>query len=123
VTLSLYLILFLLAAAHTLMALAASVTVLRDGSLDTVQATGKLVISWFLLFGGPLFILHVMSEHSPELLPDWTKRAPVRWMLFNAAGAPKKNGDRIGNDDGRLRQSDASDIASGTEGTCGGADD
>ena len=67
---------------HSFIAIAASIAILRDSSLDFIQVIGKLLICWLLIFVGPLIILKLISEYSPETLPKVAKSGPLAYLLF-----------------------------------------
>lgn len=67
---------------HSFLALTASVAVFRDNSLDYVQLIGKLLVCWLFIFIGPLTILKLISEYSPEILPKIATTGPLAYLLF-----------------------------------------
>ena len=109
--------------AHVIVATTATVVVLRDKSLGRLQTISKIVASWVVLYAGPLFILYVVNEHSPELVPKFAQSGLLHFFLF-APIRPQQHGDNpMGNEGGYYQNSDASDLGIGGEGTCGAGGD
>jgi hypothetical protein len=75
-------ILACLALAHVIVATTATIVVLRDSSLKRFQVWGKIASSWILIYVGPIFILYVMNEQSPHLVPKYAKKGIIHWLLF-----------------------------------------
>ena len=115
-----YGILVALVLAHLIMAITASVVIIRDNSLGLSQIVFKLIVAWVGLFIGPQFILYVMNEHSPELIPNYAQTGLIHSLLFLPIKPPPHNDRPEGNDGGSFQNTDASDIGFGGEGTCGG---
>jgi hypothetical protein len=77
-----FVILTFLILAHLVAAVTATIVVLRDRSLSEFQRFWQLTISWFGIYVGPLFILYLINEHSPELVPGYAQEGFVHWALF-----------------------------------------
>lgn len=113
-----YGILLALLSAHIVVAITATVVVLRDKSLEKSRMVGQLAVSWLVLYAGPLFILYVTNEHSPDLLPQFVTTGILHYLLF-APIKPPHSENPLANDGGYYQNADASDIGFDTGGTCG----
>ena len=109
--------------AHTIVAATATIVVLRDRTLSRSQVISKVLISWLVLYVGPLFILYVMNEHSPELVPRYAQRGVLHILLFAPVKPPRHGENPLGNEGGYYKNSDASDLGIGGEGSCGAGSD
>lgn len=117
-----YSILGALLLAHMIVAATATVVVLRDGNSDRFQVISKILVSWIVIYAGPLFILYVMNEHSSEVVPEFAKSGFLHYLLF-APIKPSHRDNLLANEDGSYPNSDASDLGIGGEGTCGAGGD
>jgi len=115
----LYAILGALLLAHVVVATTATIVVLRDKSLERFQTISKIVASWLLIYAGPLFILYVMNEHSPELVPRFAQSGLLHVLFFAPVKPPPHGDNPLGNEGGYYQNSDASDLGIGGEGSCG----
>jgi len=118
-----YAILIALAAAHIFVAATATLVVLRDRTLEPTQIVFKILVSWVFIYAGPLFVLYVMNEHSPELLPRYVRRGLLHAIFFGPIKPPPHADNPASNDAGHYQNSDASDTGIGGEGTCGAGGD
>jgi len=118
-----YLILGTLLLAHIFVAATATITVLRDKSLEPFQVVGKILISWFGVYIGPLFVLYIMNEHSPELVPDYAQTGILHWTLFLPIRPPSQGDALFGGESEGYQSTDVSDIGIGGEGSCGAGGD
>lgn len=118
-----YAVLIALAAAHVFVAATATLVVLRDRTLEPIQTIFKIVVSWVFVYAGPLFILYVMNEHSPELLPGYARSGLLHAIFFGPIKPPPHGYHPVSNDAGQYRNSDASDIGIDGEGACGSGGD
>lgn len=57
----------------------ACMCVVLDADLETIQKIGQLGVIFFVPVLGPLFILHIVSQHSPELV----QRLYIPWPFKN----------------------------------------
>lgn len=71
-----------LALAHLVAAVTATIVVLRDETLSRFQVAGQLAISWLGIYAGPLLILYLINDHSPELVPTYAQEGLLHWALF-----------------------------------------
>jgi len=105
------------------MAVTATLVVLRDKSLERFQIIPKILVSWLVPYAGPLFILYVMNDHSPELIPKFAQRGPLHALLFAPIKPPPHGDNPMSNDGGYYQNGDASDLGIGGEGSCGAGGD
>jgi len=119
----LYAILGALLLAHVIVATTATVVVLRDKSLERFQTISKMLVSWVIIYAGPLFVLYVMNEHSPELIPKFAQRGLFHLLLFGPVKPLPRGNKPMGNEGGYYENGDASDHGIGGEGSCGGGGD
>ncbi len=118
-----YGILSALVLAHAIVAITAAVVVLRDKTLQRFQVVAKILASWLVIYAGPLFVLYVMNDHSPELVPKFAQSGPLHFLLFAPIKPASYRENPIGNDGGYYQNSDASDLGIGGEGSCGAGSD
>jgi hypothetical protein len=109
--------------AHVTAATTATIVVLRDKRLERFQLFSKILASWILLYVGPLFILYVMNEHSPELVPKFAQKGPLHFLFFAPIKPQPHHDNPVGHDGGYYQYSDASDLGVGGEGSCGAGGD
>jgi len=109
--------------AHVFVATTASVVVFRDRSLERFQVVFKLLVSWIIVYVGPLFILYVMNDHSPKLVPRFVQVGLLHSVFFGPIRPPPHGDNPIGSDGGYYKHSDASSPGLGGEGSCGAGGD
>ena len=108
---------------HSIVALIATIAISRDSTLDSIQVIGKLLMCWLLIFVGPLIILKLISEYSPEILPKVARSGPLAYFLF-ARLNPDFHEHRPESVNGDLSLfGHISDAWEGGEGSCGGGGD
>lgn len=108
---------------HVAVAATATVVVLRDRTLERFQIISKILVAWIIIYAGPLFILYVMNDHSPELVPRFAHSGFLHFLLFAPIKPPPHRDNPTGNEGGYYQNSDASDMGMGGEGTCGAGGD
>ena len=69
------------------------VAVLRDATINSFQRKSQIVVSIIFPIIGPLFILHLVNEHSPEAIPRFLIPWPFRSILFGKTHPRNKNRD------------------------------
>jgi len=104
---------------HVVVAATATVVVLRDRTLERFQIISKILVAWIIIYAGPLFVLYVMNDHSPELVPRFAQSGFLHFVLFAPIKPPQHRDNPIGSEGGYYQNSDASDMGVGGEGTCG----
>ena len=105
---------------HCLIAFIASVAIVRDASLDGFQRFGKFLMSWFLLYFGPLMILKLMKEYSPESVPSVAKSGLIAWILYGRLNPDFHNYEPVDNATGAPLVGDRPDTwGDNIEGSCG----
>ena len=102
-----------------IVATTATVVVLRDKKLERFQVVSKILVAWIGIYVGPLFILYVMNEQSPELVPRFAQAGPLHVLLFAPIKPPPHGQYPMGNDGAPYQYSDPSDPGIGGEGSCG----
>lgn len=95
---AIYAILSMIAFAHFFAATIASVVVIRDKSLDRIQVISKLMASWIVIYVGPLFVLYLMNDHSPELVPRFVQKGFLHTLFFAPIKPPPHNDNPWGFD-------------------------
>ena len=77
-----FVMLFFLVFWHIVAAFTATVVILRDKSLSEFQSNWQVAISWFGIYVGPLFILYIINERTPELVPRYAQEGLLHWAFF-----------------------------------------
>ena len=103
-----------IAAIALYMALLASFLVLVDPELPPIQKVTKCVLAWLVPFVGPAMVLHLVADHSPELIRRLWIPWPFRKAIHGTPYAVKPKPDDSGMDFWTCPGgADAPDIADG----------
>ena len=102
----------------------ATIAVVHDATLESVQRKGQLVIIWLFPFVGAGFILHLVFQHYPDAIPRKWIPWPFKGLVYGKDHSRNKNR----NDDdsvainGSINRSNRYDSDIGGDGGGGGGD-
>jgi len=70
-----------------------SFAVIYDSTLDTLQKTSQIIICWVIPIIGATFILHLIWQHYPDVIPRSWVPWPFKGMVFGKPSKPNQNRD------------------------------